>query len=135
MVEALDDGLDGTFGHLRGILPDGGEIDEGQPRDFTVVVAHYRYVTGNVDVGPSEGVTDAMGASVIHREDGGGQPFFVEEVAAGGRTAFLGVVAGKDPDVAVEAVSLHGLPVSLATPGSGRSGAACFRVRCGRWVL
>ena len=29
LVEALDDGLDGMFGHLRGVLPDGGEIDEG----------------------------------------------------------------------------------------------------------
>jgi hypothetical protein len=31
VVEALDDGLDGSLGHQRGVLADGGEIDEGQP--------------------------------------------------------------------------------------------------------
>ncbi len=29
VVEALDDGLDGTFRHLACVLSDGGEIDEG----------------------------------------------------------------------------------------------------------
>ena len=69
MVETLDDGLDGLFGHQRGVLADGGEIDEGQPGNLAVVVADYRYITGNVDAGPGEGVEDAVGAPVICRDD------------------------------------------------------------------
>jgi Sugar (and other) transporter len=93
MIEALDDGLDGSFGHQRSVLADGGEIDEGQPGDFAVVIADYRYITGNVYPGPGEGVEDAVGAPVIGREDGGRQLIFVEDMAARRRTRFLGVVA------------------------------------------
>lgn len=71
MVEALDDGLDGSFGHQRGVPADGGEIDEGQPGDFAIAVPDYRYVVGNVNAGPGEGVEDAIGAPIIGREDGG----------------------------------------------------------------
>lgn len=124
MVEALDDGLDGLFGHQRGVLADGSEIDEGQPGNLAVVVADYRYITGNVDAGPGEGVEDAVGAPVICREDGGRQLFFVEDVAAGGRTGLLGVVAGENPDLAGEAVPQHGLPVSTtALSGCGQVAA------------
>ena len=83
MVEALDDGLDGMFGHLCGVLPDGGEIDEGQAGDFAIVVTHDRYVAGNVEVGTGQGIEDAMGAPVIRREDGGGQLCVIKEAAAG----------------------------------------------------
>jgi hypothetical protein len=73
VVETLEDGSDGVFGHLNGVLLDGGEVDEGE--------------TG------------------------------------GGRTGFLGVVAEKNADfalqtVSLQTVSLHGLLVSLATPSS-----------------
>jgi len=73
MVEALDDGLDGSFGRQCSVLADGGEIDEGQPGDSVIVVADNRHVTGNVNAGPDEGVQDAMGASVVRREDSGRQ--------------------------------------------------------------
>jgi drug/metabolite transporter (DMT)-like permease len=120
VVEALDDGLDGVLGHQRGVLADRGEIDEGQARDLAIVVARDRYIAGNVDAGPDEGVEDAMGASVICREDGGGQLVAGEDVTGGGGAGFLGVVAWENPYLVLEAVSSHGAPVAAPTlSGSG----------------
>ena len=125
MVEALDDGLDGVFGHQGGVLADGGEIDEGQPGDLAIVVARDRYIAGNLDAGTDEGVEDAMGASVICREDGGGQLFVVEDVTGGGCAGLLlGVVARENPYLVLEAVSSHGAPVSASALSGGGLAAA-----------
>src|SRR5262249_45663201 len=116
-VEALDDGLDGMFGHQCGVLADGGEIDEGQPGDVAVVVAHDGYIAGDVDVRTDEGVEDAMGASVVGRENGRGQLPVTQGGAAGDGAGFFGVVPRENPFLMLKAVPSHGPPVSAAALG------------------
>jgi hypothetical protein len=69
------------FGHQRGVLADGSEVDKGQAGDVAVVVAHDGQAAGNVDPGPDEGVEQAVGAAVVGREDSRGQPPVLEQVA------------------------------------------------------
>jgi hypothetical protein len=121
VVEALDDGLDGVFGHQCGGLAGGGEIDERQPGDLAIVIARDRYIAGNIDAGTDEGVEGAMSASVICREDGRGQLFVVEDVTGGGCAGFFGVVAWENPYLVLETVSSHGAPVSASALSGART--------------
>ena len=53
------------------VLPDGGQVDVGDPGDSAVVVADDRHVLGHRDSGPNEGVEDTKCAAVVERDDGG----------------------------------------------------------------
>ena len=98
--------LDGEPGHQRCVLPHGGEVDVGEPREMGVVEADDGHLGRDLDVGAVEGVQDAGGAAVVEREDGRRQRFRGEQRARRQRAGVLRETAGHHGGV--EAIPLHG---------------------------
>jgi hypothetical protein len=105
LVQPLGGGFDGELGHLGCVLPDHGEVDEGEPGDAAVVVADHRDVVWDVQAGAAEGGDDAVGATVVGGEDRAGWLVGLQQRPGCLGAGLLGVVAGKDADVVLQVVS------------------------------